>query len=61
MAALVVLADGALPALAAPARLAVLIAVGALSYAVLLGLFARGVVIDAWTLIRREPALPRSA
>lgn len=60
MAALVVLADGALPVLSAPARLLALIAVGALSYAALLGLFARGVVIDAWTLIRREPALPRS-
>ncbi|MDF7773942.1 lipopolysaccharide biosynthesis protein [Sphingomonas sp. AOB5] len=60
MAALVVLAGNNLPPMSAPARLLVLIAVGASSYAALLALFARDVMIDAWMLIRREPALPPS-
>lgn len=56
MAGVVMLADGALPVLPAPAKLAVLIAVGAAAYAGLLALFARGVVSDAWALVRQGPA-----
>jgi O-antigen/teichoic acid export membrane protein len=53
MAVLVATTDMILPAgLSAPARLGVLVAVGGLSYAGLLLLFARGVVRDAWALVR---------
>jgi O-antigen/teichoic acid export membrane protein len=58
MAGMVTLADAVLPVLPAPGRLVLLVGVGALAYAGLLALFARGVVSDAWALVRQPPAAP---
>lgn len=55
MAAAVVGLDSLLPAMAAPARLAILVPFGAAIYLGLLGVFARSLVVDVVDLVLRRP------
>lgn len=56
MAALVLAVDAMLPILPPAARLGVLAATGAVAYAALLWFFARSLVREAWSLLRKRPA-----
>ncbi|MCP3734203.1 lipopolysaccharide biosynthesis protein [Sphingomonas sp. RP10(2022)] len=58
MAVVVTLADQALPPLAAPLRLGVLVAIGAATYGLWLGLFARGTVRELVAIVRKRPPAP---
>jgi len=55
MAVVVTLTDRSLPPLAPPARLAVLVAIGAATYGAWLALFARGTVRELIAVVRKRP------
>lgn len=55
MAVVVTLVDRSLPPLAPPARLAVLVAIGAATYGAWLALFARGTVRELIAVVRKRP------
>lgn len=56
MAIVVVVVDGALPPLAAPVRLAILVATGVATYGTWLAIFARATVRELIAVIRKRPA-----
>jgi hypothetical protein len=60
MALLVLAIDSMLPAMPAPARLAILVSSGGFAYATFLFLFAREVIAEALALVRRPPAAPQA-